>query len=120
MFTIISMPISGYTLAGIYSLAYCFLARRAKFTWKQNVVILPSGFLVGKLVEWIYKMGVNSAFTGYFAAFCYFATLARLYWLLGDRWRNERIRDSTDECSLGVFMGSGKSHPHYQAEQRLN
>lgn len=39
----------------------------------------------------------------------YFAVLARLYWLIGDRRRNEGVkRWEGERCSMGVFMGSGE------------
>jgi hypothetical protein len=99
--------ITAHSGTGLYILGYVVIARRAKLTWKQNIAILGVGYVLYEIFTAVSRLEYWGGI--YTVAFVYFAVLARLYWLLGDRWRNTSIRSSTDKCSLGVFMGSGKS-----------
>jgi hypothetical protein len=99
--------IQSHTPTCLFALGYCILARRAKYTWKQNACILSLGLIYGKFLEGIYS--IESALWRTVLLVVFFGALARLYLLLGQRRRNDTKRSSTDTCSLGVFMGSGKS-----------
>lgn len=99
--------IQSHTPTCLFALGYCVLARRARYTWKQNACMLSIGLIYGKFLEAIYN--VESAVLRHILVVVFFGCLARLYLLLGNRRRNERKRNSTDRCSLGVFMGSGMS-----------
>jgi len=87
---------------GLYFLGVAILARRSKFTWKQTAGALSQYFFFGA----VSLLGGQKAIT--VIGFVYVIVIARMYWLLGDRWKNEHIRNPNDKCSLGVFMGSGK------------
>lgn len=83
---------------------YAVLARQSKFTWKQNVGALSQFLIFGAVFGIAQRLGLLNVVGG-----MYIAAMARMYWLVGDRWKNTTIRSSTDQCSLGVFMGSGMS-----------
>lgn len=99
--------VQAHLSTGLYVLGYCILARRAKYTWKQNACILSLGLIYAKFLQAIYN--VESAVLRNILVVAFFGALARLYLLLGNRRRNDTKRNSTDKCSLGVFMGSGMS-----------
>ena len=100
--------ISTYSGELPYLLAFAILARRAKFSWKQSICLFTGGLLFAQIITTIQNVGNSMLRNGFFSLFI--VAFIRLYIVLGHRRRNTTTRDSNDKCSLGVFMGSGKSH----------
>jgi hypothetical protein len=88
-----------------YFLAFAILARRAKFSWKQNICIFTGGLFYARIITTIQNVVNSTLWYGFLILFI--VAFIRYYILLGDRPRNTSIRDPSDKCSLGVFMGSG-------------
>jgi hypothetical protein len=97
--------ITTHSGTGLYYLGLAVIVRHARLSWKQTAAILIAGFIPQNILAWASRLGYVNVM-----AFLYFAVLARMYWLVGDRWRNTTVRNPSDKCSLGVFMGSGKLH----------
>jgi hypothetical protein len=90
----------------IFPIGIIILGRQAKWTprqWLYNLIQTIAIFGGGAAIQYIHPILRNMVI------FCFFATIARMYWLLGQRSPNTHLRNPIDKCSLGVFMGSGKS-----------
>jgi hypothetical protein len=90
----------------IVPVGFIILGRRAKFTPNQWIISSAQAIAIfagGSAIAHAHPI------IQYIAPFCFFGAVARMYWLLGQRCPNTRIRDQSDKCSLGVFMGSGNA-----------
>jgi hypothetical protein len=97
--------LSTYSGDILYWSAFVILVRQAKFSWKQNICIFTGGLLFAKTITTIQNVGNSILQYGLYILFA--VAFIRLYIVLGNRPRNTSIRNSSDKCSLGVFMGSG-------------
>jgi len=97
--------LSTYSGDILYWSAFVILVRQAKFSWKQNICIFTGGLLFAKALATIQNVGNSVLQYGLYILFA--VAFVRLYIVLGDRRRNTTIRNLSDKCSLGVFMGSG-------------
>jgi hypothetical protein len=97
--------LSTYSGDILYWSAFVILVRQAKFSWKQNICIFTGGLLFAKTITTIQNVGNSILQYGLYILFA--VAFIRLYIVLGSRSRNTSIRDPSDKCSLGVFMGSG-------------
>jgi uncharacterized membrane protein YoaT (DUF817 family) len=97
--------LSTYSGDILYWSAFVILVRRAKFSWKQNICILTGGLLYARILTTIQNVVSPTLRYGFLVLFI--VAFIRYYILLGSRSRNTSIRNSSDKCSLGVFMGSG-------------
>jgi hypothetical protein len=93
-------------IQAVVLIMYLILARRGRIEPKQHALNFGIWFIMscGGRILGALGPGLVNIF-----GILFFVVMARLYWLFFERSRNTSIRNPDETCSLGVFMGSGKS-----------
>lgn len=93
-------------IQAVFLIMYLILARRGRIEPKQHALNFGIWFMMscGGRILGALGPGLVNIF-----GILFFVVMARLYWLFSERSRNTSVRNPDETCSLGVFMGSGKS-----------
>ena len=100
-----------------YFLAFAILARQAKSSRKQTICVLAGSVLYATTITTTQNVVSPTLRYGFLVLFI--VAFIRYYILLGDRQRNTTVRDPSDKCSLGVFMGSGQLYSRTMMEKLM-
>ena len=100
------VTLQGAGIQAVILVMYLILARRGQIGPKQHALnfgvwlMMSFGTRILAMVDIRLVNLLGLAFMG---------TMARMYWLYFERSRNTTLREGNETCSLGVFMGSGRS-----------